>query len=133
MKPEIIELARHRMDRSRQTCDEARILFESQKYNGAMNRVYYSMFYAVSAVLILEGYSSAKHSGTISLFLQHYVKENRAPEETGKFLREVFKSRSRGDYDDYTEFSGEQVKQALNELAGHLSIIEKTILEMIGG
>ncbi len=131
MKPETRELARYRMERAGQTREEAEILFSNGKYNGAMNRIYYSIFYAVGAVLILEGLSSAKHSGTISLFLSRFVKENKAPEETGKFLRDMFKFRSRGDYDDFTEFTSEQVSESLRELDVQLSTLELLLEKMM--
>ena len=42
------------------------------------NRLYYSIFHAVSALLIKDGYKASTHKGTMSLFGQYYVK-------TGKF------------------------------------------------
>lgn len=130
MKPETVELAHYRMQKALQTAEEARILFENGKYNGAMNRIYYSIFYAASALLILDGLSSAKHSGTISLFLQNFVKNNRVPEATGMFLKEAFKHRSRGDYDDFAEFSESQIGTALEQLDKHLSSIQELMTTM---
>jgi len=47
------------------------------------------------------------------------------------FLKEAFKSRSRGDYDDYTEFTEPQVRTALEELTGHLSVMKNLMKDLI--
>ena len=37
------------------------------------NRLYYSIFHAVSALLIKDGHKVSTHKGTLMLFGQHYV------------------------------------------------------------
>lgn len=43
-------------------------------YGVAVNRSYYAMFYAASALLASEGLARSKHSGVISAFGEHFVK-----------------------------------------------------------
>ena len=38
------------------------------------NRLYYSIFHAVSALLIKDGHKVSTHKGTLVMFGQHYVK-----------------------------------------------------------
>ena len=42
----------YRLERARETLAEARLLVESDRMRGAVNRVYYAMFYAVSALAL---------------------------------------------------------------------------------
>lgn len=68
MKPEEREYIRHRLARAKDTIAEAKTLLEAGFSVGVVNRLYYACFYAVSALLLSEGYSASKHSGVISLF-----------------------------------------------------------------
>jgi len=49
-KPEMT-LIRYRMDRSREALSAAKLLYEKGHLNDAVNRLYYSCFYAVIALL----------------------------------------------------------------------------------
>ena len=62
------------IEKARNALDEAKILFDSEKYYGAANRSYYAAFHAMSALLIHDGYSMKKHSGVISKFRELYIK-----------------------------------------------------------
>ncbi|RLB76086.1 MAG: hypothetical protein DRH15_13100, partial [Deltaproteobacteria bacterium] len=46
-----ITLIRYRMDRSKEALSAARLMYEKGHYNDAVNRLYYSCFYAVIALL----------------------------------------------------------------------------------
>ena len=60
--------------------DEVRALIDyrlqRKKARGALNRVYYAMFYAVPALLASRQLSASKHSGAIALFHRKFVKIN---------------------------------------------------------
>lgn len=79
MNDEIKALVGYRLHEARETLEEAVILRFRQKNRGAINRVYYSMYYAVLAVLASRGLSAAKHSGAISLFHREFVKSGAIP------------------------------------------------------
>ena len=54
MKSKHIEaLISYRMERSRESIRAAEIMLENEMLTISMNRVYYSMFYAVQALLVL--------------------------------------------------------------------------------
>jgi len=67
MNPIEQELITYRCLRSEETLNEAKLLFDAGYYNAAVNRLYYACFYIVSALLLTEGMSSAKHSGVKAL------------------------------------------------------------------
>jgi uncharacterized protein (UPF0332 family) len=50
---------------------EARGMLDSGHTNTAVNRMYYACFYAVTALLLIEGLHSAKHSRVRSLLTTH--------------------------------------------------------------
>jgi len=78
-------LISYRMTQAKESLDEARYLLEGDKsLRSVANRIYYSMFYAVLALLVNEPYSSSKHSGVLSYFNRRYIKDNVFPEELGR-------------------------------------------------
>jgi uncharacterized protein (UPF0332 family) len=80
------------------TIAEARLLLDKGFLNTCVNRLYYACFFAVSALLLTEGYSSAKHSGLRALFDRHWVKQRRVSVEIGRIYRRLFVNRQRGDH-----------------------------------
>ncbi len=109
MNPGIPALVRYRMAMAREAIEVASSALEGGHLHGAVNRLYYACFYAVSALLLTEDYSSSKHSGIRSLFNRHWVKTGRLPVEMSAFYEELFENRQEGDYDDFVEFMPDDV------------------------
>ncbi len=82
-----------------------------------MNRAYYACFYAVSALLLAEGHSSPKHSGVRALFDQHWIVSGRLPKSMGRFYRQLFDSRQKGDYADLVTFDRADVNAWVHKAA----------------
>ena len=49
-----IEYAKYRLEKAKETLNSARILYDNNDLSGANNRAYYSIFYAIRAVLAIE-------------------------------------------------------------------------------
>jgi uncharacterized protein len=106
---------------------DARILFENESYSSAVNRIYYALFYAVTALLLTRDMSSAKHSGMRSLFNENFVKPGTVRLETGKFFSLMFDFRQKGDYGDFVVFDAETVKGWLERADAFMDEIEKLV------
>ena len=65
MDGSVKELSKYRFETSRESLEDARIMFENGRYKNALNRAYYSIFHAVRSVNALDGFDSSKHSGVI--------------------------------------------------------------------
>jgi uncharacterized protein (UPF0332 family) len=89
------------------------------------------MFYEVSALLLIDDLSSSKHSGIISIFQKHYVKNERVKKETGKFYKEIFEKRQLSDYDDFTEVNEEDIAQWLIQAENFIKEIEEIIEKLL--
>jgi hypothetical protein len=61
------ELIDYRRNRAKETLRDAKILFDSGSLFSSVNRIYYAMFYQVTALLLTENLSSPKHSGVFVL------------------------------------------------------------------
>ncbi|WP_373515144.1 HEPN domain-containing protein [Persicitalea sp.] len=102
-------LARYRIQRARETFDEVSILIENGLWNTAVNRLYYASYYAVIALLIKHEINTNTHAGVRQMFGLHFVKTGIVDKELGKFYSSIFTMRQNGDYEDYFEFSEEEV------------------------
>ena len=69
-----------------ESLEEAKILFEREHYMGAVSRAYYSMFHGARALLLMKEIIPKKHSGVISMFGLHFVKEGDIEEFYGKIF-----------------------------------------------
>ncbi|HIJ64850.1 MAG TPA: HEPN domain-containing protein [Candidatus Hydrogenedentes bacterium] len=109
------EYVRYRLDQSRESLQAAEACLQSGYLRSAVNRVYYACFYAVSALLLAEGFRSAKHTGVRSLFDRHWIKNGRLPIEMAHFYRDLFKYRHQGDYEDLISFAHDEVESWFEE------------------
>ena len=96
-------LASHRLTRARETLSEADLLVSANRWNGALNRVYYAAFYAARALLALKRIDSSRHSGAIALFQEHFVKTGAVPPDIARALPQAFARRQRTDHGDFAE------------------------------
>ncbi len=74
MESSVKELSRYRYETSLEDLEDARLMYENERYKNALNRGYYSIFHGIRAVVALDGFDSSKHSGVIAFFNQNYVK-----------------------------------------------------------
>jgi len=93
LKNELADLIKYRLEKSKETLQDARVLFEKASLSSAVNRIYYAMFYAVSGLLLSNDLSSSKHSGVRSLFNKEFVNKGLFDKELGKFYSKIFEER----------------------------------------
>ena len=67
-------LIKYRINQSKETLNEADILYKQDSSRGAINRAYYAMFYSVLALLAMKRLGTSKHSGVIGLFDKEFIK-----------------------------------------------------------
>lgn len=103
-------LALLRLNRAEEQLSYIPGILELGDYKTVANRSYYSVFYAMRAVLALDGVDSKKHSGIISEFRKRYIKTGVFPEELSDIIGELFSVRSGSDYDDFYIVSREKAK-----------------------
>ena len=82
---EKIELVNYRLTRAKETLEEVSFQMENQKWNTAVNRLYYACYYAVSALLIWKEINTKTHSGTRQMFGLHFIKPEIISEQAGDF------------------------------------------------
>jgi uncharacterized protein (UPF0332 family) len=115
------ELITLRLDQAQQALRSAKILLDSDDTQGAVNRSYYAMFYAVSALLETRRLGTSKHSGAISLFDREFVKAGVFDKRLSKSLHRAFNLRQESDYSPEKSVSYES---ALNQQEDAVEFVE---------
>lgn len=127
------DLIKYRLSRAKETLKDAEILISNNRLNSTVNRIYYSLYYAVLALLETKELASSKHSGVRALFNQYFVKTGIVSKETGRFFSELFNDRQEGDYVDYTKFEVKDVKNKFEKCKFYIGRIEQITEKTISG
>lgn len=91
------------MTKARIACESARALLERQDSDGACNRAYYAMFDAARDALMATNAEiplniGKTHSGVLTAFSQHLVKNGPVPRDIGRLLKQAEELRLVADY-----------------------------------
>ncbi|MCD8030979.1 MAG: HEPN domain-containing protein [Bacteroides sp.] len=116
-----------RIEKSDQALIEAKGNIQMQFWNTAANRLYYSCYNLVSALLIKSGYSAQSHKGVATLFALHFIKTNIIPKEIGKTYNQLFLLRQTGDYDDWNLIEEEDVTAMIKPTERLIQTIKKLL------
>lgn len=87
------------MARAHQAIETGHFVMRREDFIAAVNRAYYSMFYAANALLATEGLERSKHSGVIAAFREHFVKTGVIESTMSRFFGEALDERHTADYD----------------------------------
>jgi uncharacterized protein len=119
----------YRLERADATLEEARILLAQGALFGAVNRIYYAMFYSVSALALAHDFATSSHSQLRGYFNREFVKTGRIPAELGKAFGKAYDSRTLGDYADLAVFQNEQIDKMLKEAVEFVDTLKNLISE----
>lgn len=124
---ERIAVVRKELERAHETFEEIEIMRQAGKWNGAANRIYYSVFHAVSALFINDGLQSKRHKGSHAMFSQHYVKTGKLPMEYGRFYNNLQTLREKSDYNCFFEVEEQDVNDGMEKAQKFIKAIEDLI------
>jgi len=91
------DIISYRLNRAKDTLDDAQILADKGKWNSAINRLYYAAYYSVTALLLKSDLRSTTHNGVKSNFSEYYIKTNLISKELGRIYSQLFTWRQKGD------------------------------------
>ncbi len=117
----------YRLEQARETIKLTEFLIDSNQLNVAVNRIYYGMFYAVTALAIKHKFETSKHKQLIGWFNREFVLRGLLHPKYGKILRNAFQNRTKGDYDAFITFEKEEVIEMQNEMIDFIDSIEKLV------
>ena len=119
-----------RLQRAKETMSEAKKNIQFGYWRTAANRLYYACYYAVSALLIKNGFTAHTHSGVITQLGLHFVKTEIISKEQGRFFKKLFNLRQDGDYDDWFDVEEQDVKPLVEPAEKFIAEIENLTMPL---
>jgi uncharacterized protein (UPF0332 family) len=116
------------LERSHQALKTSKLVLEHGDYIAAVNRAYYAILHAASAMLVTKGLERSKHSGVIAAFRQHFVKAGVIEPEFSDFYGQAFDERNSAD-DDIAKITFESASENLEHAERFVKRIEKILTE----
>ena len=122
------DLVLYRLQTARSDLKSAKILLAAEEYKGANNRAYYSIFYAIKAVLAIEKKDFKRHKDVIAYFNKEYVATEIFQRELGRKLGTLKQLREKSDYDDFYIASKEKAEEQIETAQA----VIKSVIEYLG-
>lgn len=120
-------LVEFEIEKAHKLIDQFTILENAALWDTLANRVYYAVFHAVTALLIMNGLHAGSHQGVSVLFNKHFVKENLVDEKYGRLLARLENMREKSDYTCLFETTKAEVMPMIPQAKEMISIIENLI------
>ena len=122
-------LVGYRIQRSKETMLEARLMIDEGYLNGAINRLYYACYYIVNALLIKNGISAQTHGGVKQMLGLHFVVTNKISPKISNIYSTLFEKRHSSDYDDFVFYDLETVEKLYSQASEFLETVEKLLVK----
>ena len=120
--------AKYRLNKAKETLETAKMIFkESKDFTSANNRAYYTIFYAIRAVLAIEEIDFKRHKDVLAYFNKEYVNKEIFPKKIGRKISQAQRIREDSDYDDDYEPSLEKTEQQIKTAEELVLLVEEYI------
>src|SRR5208283_2455653 len=116
---------RELLDKSLQSIRAAELLLREGYFSFAASRAYYSMFYAVEALLLSRELSFSRHSGVIAAFGKEFVKTGAFDSRFHRHLLHAFEIRNAGDYSTVDAVSEASARLVIDETHELLAAVDQ--------
>ncbi|MBN1284647.1 MAG: HEPN domain-containing protein [Anaerolineae bacterium] len=110
------------LENSQENIDMARLLFDSNYYNGAASRAYYAMFYAAQPMLITVNVTPSSHKETQGAFGYHFARARRIDPRFHRMLLDAFETRQQADYDRTRVVAEAEARALIEQAEGFLAM-----------
>ena len=124
-------LSVYRMEQAEETLTAAKMCLEYHLYKDCINRSYYVAFYAVKAVLAIEGVDFKRHKDAVAYFNKTYVASGKVSREVGKRLGRIKTVREDSDYSEFYIASADDAAKQYESACFILEEIKKYLPTMI--
>lgn len=105
----------------------ARELFALSRFDDAVSKAYYVMFYAARAALAAEGIEARRHSGTIAFLNQEFVRRGRLDSRYLRLLARAMQAREISDYDPASRASQQDAEAAILDAEEFLEALTRLV------
>lgn len=125
------ELSYYRLQQAEESLKASKNCFENRFYKDSINRSYYSVFYAIKAVLALGTIDFKRHKDVIAYFNKEYVATEIFPRTLGRKIGVLKQIREESDYDDFYIASKEESVEQIETAEIVLQSIKEYLVDKI--
>lgn len=118
---------RYKQQKAAQSIKEAKLLMENELNDTAVSRLYYAAFYAVNALLAINGFNPKTHSGTKSIFNKEFILTGKIENRFSDFYSFLMAKRFEADYDDFVFIDENKMQSLLAETEEFVNVINSLI------
>lgn len=117
-------LVKYRFEKAIESLEQVKGVMGLKYWNIAANRLYYSAYYACSALLLNMGIETSTHKGVIRMISMKFVKEGILPLSDSQLLSRLFSMRQTGDYDDLMDWNEEDISPLIPHVEDFINRIK---------
>lgn len=121
------EYIKYRYQKAEESFEDALLLAKNSRWNTVVNRLYYSCFYAVVALLLKNNIETTTHDGSRTQFGLNFIKAGLIDKKYGKLYSKLFDFRQKGDYGDLFDFDKETITPLIGLVREFLDEFKKHI------
>jgi uncharacterized protein (UPF0332 family) len=122
-----MNLIRYRISQSKEIIEEITFLLKHKKFSNTANRIYYGIFYSLTALALFYKFETSKHLQLIGWFNKSFIKENIFEIRYGLILKEAYEFRQQGDYEPYIEYNENDINDLFDKMKDFINKIEEHI------
>lgn len=119
------QLINYRIEQARATAREAEFLLNNDMLRGAMNRIYYSMFYMLQALSLKFQFESSKHSQLLGWFNKTFIHSGKIDVRFSKIITKGYNLRTQGDYATIYSLDKQELLEMYAEMNEFIEEIER--------
>jgi uncharacterized protein (UPF0332 family) len=120
------------MEKAEKALKTAVLISETDDYDGAANRAYYSIFHAENALLLTKDISGNSHKHVHNSISKEFVKPGALPDDMNRRIKEVERIRATGDYSKTKSVTKEEMEEVISEAKEFLKITRGLIAKFKG-
>ena len=119
---------KYSLEKSREALTEVKFLLDNGLLNTSQSKLYYSIYYAVSALAYLEGFKKSKHAQLMGWFNKEFIHERKIfNPEFFKLYKNAFENRRKADYEFTYKAIKEEIEKDLIKTIDFIKEIENYI------
>ena len=121
------------IEKSEDAVSTAELLFSNKKFRGALNRIYYAVFYIVTALAIKHSFPTSKHTSLIGWFNKKFIHTDKVfDSKYAGFFKNLFDLRQENDYSFESELpSTDEIDKYLFDAKEFIKVVRNEIVKDI--
>ncbi len=124
-------IVEYRIQQAHQTTKEIETLIARGSLSLAINRIYFSMFYALQALAMVHNTGILKYTEIREWFNNNFVKQGKVDRFYGKILHNAYEDKTEGDYGLFVSFEKEEVVKKFQDMKIFVAEIENLLSDDI--